>query len=473
MNRLLRNTGLYTLGNVLPQAVGFLLLPLYTHYLPPDEFGIVGSMQTLTVILALALTLAVDRAVYRLYWDHKSQQARKAYLGTILISLLSISTVMLGLLFVGRDLVALSFRSIPFFPYFAYAIVSSYFMTFGLVPQTRLQLEQRAGPFILLTLGQFLVSTACVLFFVVVKLEGAAGMLKGQLVGNAIMAPVYLASLRNAVSLKWEKRHLVESLRFSIPMIPALLSSWVLNLCDRIFIERYNTLSEVGIYSLSFRIATVVLIVTGALSKAYHPVFYEKANAADKTSAVKELTVFNNVFVLAVLGLCFLVSFFSKELVLLFLAPSFAEAYKIVPLIAVSYFFAAWLGLLNLSAYQDKKTVAVMTIQIVGAALNLVLNFILVPRLGPYGAAYARLIALAVIFAVLLRWTRKFFHIPYHWGRISLVALGLAAVFAVFHLLDLTVIESLVIKAVLVGVTSGWLFLRYRRYIMQAIPTRA
>ena len=446
MRRLLRNTGLYTLGNVLPQAIGFILLPVYTRFLTPEQFGIVGSMQTLSVILALTLTLAVDRAVYRLYWDHKTSEAKKTYLGTMLVSLIFVATCVLALLFIGRDVVALSFRSIGFFPYFAYAILAAYFMTFGLLPKTRLQLEQRAGAFVALTGLQFLLTTSAVLYFVVVQREGAAGMLKGQMLGNAAMAPVYLVSMRKAVRFRFRVNYLRDSLKFSLPMIPALLSSWVLNLCDRIFIERYFTLREVGLYSLSFRIATIVLVVTGALSKAYHPVFYQRANAQDQNSAQRQVARLNNLFVLGALVLVFLVSFFAREFVVLFLDPKFGSAHAIVPLIALSYFVATWLGLLNLSVYQTKKTMIVAAFQLSGAAITLALNFWLVPQFGPYGAACARLIALSAIFAALYPYSRKCYKVQYNWGTIALVGFGLAGIYAAFGIVKVDIVASLVLK---------------------------
>ena len=69
MTKLVKNSIVYTIGLILPQAVGFLLLPIITRYLTPEDYGIVSSVGVLGTILAIFLTLAVDTSIYRLYYD--------------------------------------------------------------------------------------------------------------------------------------------------------------------------------------------------------------------------------------------------------------------------------------------------------------------------------------------------------------------------------------------------------------------
>ena len=72
MAKIIKNTSIYAIGNILPKAAGFFLLPVYTRYLTPADYGIVSSMQVLSTILAVAFTLAIERSIYRLYWDYKT-----------------------------------------------------------------------------------------------------------------------------------------------------------------------------------------------------------------------------------------------------------------------------------------------------------------------------------------------------------------------------------------------------------------
>ncbi|MDZ7672400.1 MAG: oligosaccharide flippase family protein [Halanaerobiales bacterium] len=83
MNKIVKNTSLYTIGNILPKAISFLLLPLYTKFLTPEDYGILNSMILLRTFLIVFMTMAINKSVYRLYFDY--EEKRKASSGQYLI----------------------------------------------------------------------------------------------------------------------------------------------------------------------------------------------------------------------------------------------------------------------------------------------------------------------------------------------------------------------------------------------------
>ncbi|MCK5375201.1 MAG: oligosaccharide flippase family protein [Alphaproteobacteria bacterium] len=462
MSKLVKNTSLYTIGNILPSAAGFFLLPIYTRYLTPSDYGIVSSMQVLSTILAIIFTLAVERSVYRLYWDHKTEDEKRDYLGTIVIALAPIAAFILILLFLFQSLVGSIYASIPFYPFYVYAILTSFFSVFARVPKIYLQLEQKAGKFVILSILQFVVDTTLVLWFVVRMKAGAEGMLKGHMVGHALMLIIFLYMTCKVIHLTFKPWMLKGSLKFSLPMIPSLLCAWVLNLSDRIFIERYLSLSDVGIYSLGYKIAGLVLIITGAFGMAYNPVFYQLANSEDQVAAKRTLYSYNNIYVMVILLVCFLVSFFSKEVIVLLLDPRFAEAYKIVPIIALAYFISIGASLLNLSIYQEKKTVAIMFIQIFGASLNIALNFLLVPNFGAYGAAYATVLSFTAILICKYLYAKKCYFIDYDWNKIIMGLLLAVPLVSTVYFIDINIYLSLFVKLFIVACVSLFLYAPFR-----------
>ena len=179
----------YTIGNILPQAAGFILLPIYSRYLTPADYGVVSSMQVLISIFGILFTLAIDKSVYRLYFDYKLEKDKKDFLGTITISLIIISTIFLLLLFVFKDVIGLIFKSIEFSPFYIYAILTALANVFILIPKIYLQINEKADKYFYLSTLQFLLTTGFVLWFVLGEKSGASGMLKGQLFGNLILLP--------------------------------------------------------------------------------------------------------------------------------------------------------------------------------------------------------------------------------------------------------------------------------------------
>ena len=463
MSNLIKNVSFYSIGNILPQAVGFVLLPIYSRYLSPSDYGIVSSMQVVGGILAVFLTLAINNSVYRLYFDYKTEKRRKEYLGTVSISIAIISFVIVFLLFLFRNFVSQIFKGIEFFPYYMYAILTAYFTVFSLIPKIYLQVNKKAGKFVSISLSQFFISTSLILYFVIKEGAGAEGMLKGTMIASIIMLPVYFYITYKTISFTVNRKILKESLSFSLPMIPSLLSAWILNLSDRIFIERYFDLNDVGLYSMGYKIGSLVLVFASAFNLAYGPIFYKLASSENQDLAKKKLKQYNHLFVLVLILVVFLISFFSKEAILLLLDPKYFEAYKIIPIIAFSCLISQTTGLLNLSIYQNKKTLQMMYMILGGAGFNIFMNFVLVPKYGPYGAAAATVLSFCFLFLLQYNYSKKCYFIPFRWKELVGHVTVLVLVFLILdYVLILPVFMALLTK---IAICLGVLFFFYKKHM--------
>jgi len=458
MSLLIKNTTLYTIGNILPQVAGFILLPIYTRYLTPADYGIVSSMQVLSTILAIFFTLAIDRSIFRLYFDYETDRDKKDYLGTITISLVVIATIILSILFIFKGFVGLIYESIEFYPFYLYAILTAFLTVFSIVPKIYLQINEKADKFVLLSTVQYIFNTGFVLWFVIGDKSGAEGMLKGQLFGNIIILPIYFYLAYRVINFTFKLKLLKESLSFSLPMIPGLMAAWVLNLSDRVFIERYFDLHDVGIYSLGYKIASLVLILASALYLALNPVFYRLANSKDQKIAKSKLYQYNSMYIIVILLITFLIAIFSKEAIQLLLDKKYFESYKIVPIISFAYLISQTSGLFNLMIYQEKKVSKLMWISITGACLNIMLNFLFVPKLAAYGAAYSTVLSFMVVFILSFLYAKKCYYIPFNWRQIVPVISLLFVIAVLFLFMDLNVYLTLLIK-VIVCFVLGFLFL--------------
>ena len=428
MNKLVKNTSIYTIGRVLPQAASFLLLPVYTNYLSPSEYGIVNSMQVLNGILAVLFTLAIDRSIFRLYFDYETEETRRDFLGTITISLTVISSFVFLFVLLFSGYVEQIFKSIDFYPYYFYAILAAFFSIFSTIPNIYLQLKEKAGQFVILSLIQFALNTGFVLWFVVVEGLGAEGMLKGILYGTLVILPLFAYISFKIINFKFNVQIFKESLSFSLPIIPGIITAWILELSDRLFIERYFDLYDVGIYSLGYKIAGLILVFTTAFNVAYNPVFYKLANSKDQIFAKRQLYNYNNVYSITIIIAVFFLAFFSKEIIEIFANERYLDAYKIVPLICFAYLISQLTGLFNLMIYQEKKVIKLMYVSFIAAFLNIFLNFLLVPVFGVYGAAYATILSFIVVFILTWWLARKYYYIPFNWTQISLIFIPLLIV---------------------------------------------
>jgi len=357
MPSLLKNTVIYTIGRMFPQMANFILLPLYTRYLSTDGYGIVESMLVFGMILSIFLSMASERSMFRLYYDYGSIKGRMYFVGNVFLLILMSSTFFTVGLFLFDDYVTIIYESIEFNPYYVYTIVSSFCLSYSFIPMTLFQVEGKAINFIFLNIGIFLLNTAFIVFFVVIEEQGSEGYLKGKMIASIILLPVFLWIIFKRSIVKFKFEVLKNILSFSIPMIPVLIMAWVLNMSNRIFIEQYYSLEEVGVFSLAFKIASLGSIILAALFTSYNPVFYKIANEKGVRDAKPELKKVNNVIIIAVFAVLGVIAFLSEELIMVVFDSRYHLAGKLIPVLLLSVLFVQLTGLLNLMIYQQKKNI--------------------------------------------------------------------------------------------------------------------
>jgi len=445
MKSVLKSTGLYALGNVLPNLASFVLLPIYTSYLTTDDYGIVSSLQVFSNVLLIFLSLAIERSVPRLYFDYDTVESKKRFLSCVFTFLALSSTVIVACIFLFKNTVQLVYSSIDFDTYFVWAIAGAFFSVFSFVPKVFLRVEERVSQFVTISLSQFVLTTILVLWFVVFMDQGAIGMLKGQALAQFISSIFFIGFSIQKFGIGLHKSILRSTLAFSLPMIPSLLGAWILNLSDRIFLERYLSLSEVGKYSLGYKLASILVVVSSAFFSAYNPLFYKLAKK--NTEEVKrKLKDYNNNYTYILIFLTFSLAFYSRDVLKIFFREEYQEAHIIVSIIALAYLISQVGSLLNLSVYQERKSLQMMYIQLFGASLNILLNFILISAYGAVGAAWATVLSFTAIFLIKYFYAKKTYFIEFEWKKIVPLVLIHFLVFLLFYNIQLELITGILIK---------------------------
>ncbi|MGH7527767.1 MAG: lipopolysaccharide biosynthesis protein, partial [Gemmatimonadales bacterium] len=247
---LVGSSAVYGLGSILTRGIAFLLLPVYTRYLAPADYGLVMVTATIVAILGVVYPLGLHGALSRFYFATESPEERRARSGTIWIATLLGAAVMAPLAeVVGPRLMPALLPDVPFSPYARLAIWTAFFATFSLGPLIVLQLQERPGAYVATSLFTTLATTACVLTGVVVLRQGALGYLWGGVVGAALAAIWYSAIAFKNMRLTLRRGVLVSALAYGLPLVPHALAGWVLELSDRAILARFVPLAEVGVYS--------------------------------------------------------------------------------------------------------------------------------------------------------------------------------------------------------------------------------
>ncbi len=416
VTRLGRQTSLYVLGDVLIQALGVLLIPVYSHVLTTAEYGVLGIVNTMQKVLLPIFGLGVSGAIVRFYFDRQDEEERRRLIGSIWLGWLAILAVLVALTYgIGARFFDHLFANIPFHPYLQFAIAIAALNALALTPRSLLRARERAGLFSLFSIAGFLLNASFIIYFVVMRHEGVIGSLRGQLSGALIINLLYAVVMLSYIRWHWDWKALLRALHFGLPLVPHLLASWALNFADRLILEQNVAMAAVGLYTLAYQFGQMLGMVVTSINRAWSPFFYRKMSEGDEALVTRLITY----YAWGLLWLGTATAVLSKPAVALMTAEAYHPAYVLVPWIAAAYMMQGFYFLATNSILFTKKTHYLPRITLSSAALNIALNLLLVPRYGALASAVSTLAGYVALFALAFMTARRLQPLPYELGSIG------------------------------------------------------
>src|SRR2546430_2484949 len=279
--RLARGSLTYALSSFGIRALNFFLFPLYTRFLSPAEYGIISLVETIAAAVAAVLGLGLDAGVRRLYFQYINKPLElKRYVSSVL-RFAGISTLVAvsATLFLGPRVLtwAAPHFSIPFSPYMGMAITTAALLQIIQYRLSLYQVQERARSYGLLSIGVFLTTAVAVVVMVAFVHSGAFGMLLGKLLAAALAATGAIYLLRTWFGAPFEWKFVRETLSFSLPVVPHNLMALCLLAADRLILEHYRSLGEVGLYSLAYTLGMAMFLVSLSIGLAWQAIYFHTA----------------------------------------------------------------------------------------------------------------------------------------------------------------------------------------------------
>lgn len=406
------------------RALSFALLPLYTRLLSPADFGIIAVTSTVAAVLAIVFPLSMHGAMPRFYFSGQSQIERRQNGGTIWIAML-FSAASLALLLdrFGDIFFPLIFREVPFSPYIRLAIWSAFFNTLSLLPLNLLQIQERPGLYVFITVGGALLNIGLIIGLVVFERQGVLGYLLGLLLAGAFMGIPYLVlALHNVtVIIRWNTLKAI--LGYSLPLVPHGLAGWVLELSDRVILERYVSLGELGLYAIGYQFGTVMTLIASAINYAWVP-FLFKLDAQEGESAKPRLARLVTYYTLALLWTALGLVLLVNELLIVLTAPGYHSAYRIVPWVVGGLLMNGLYFIPVNFLFLKAKTGLVPLVTISSGIVNVGLNLWLVPAYGIMAAAWATFVAYSIMLIMVWIASQRVYPFPFEYKRLGHIALA-------------------------------------------------
>lgn len=405
---LFRNSLIYSLTTFIQKGLVFLLLPLYTRYLPPHEFGIVTVMLAISFICSAFFTFGLDSAILRFYYDTKQEPKDfKNMFGTLLIALFLISlTAFLLAVTVFSPFVQFFMEDIPFYPYAYIGFSIVVFQPLYNLCLAFLQAKHQASSYSFLSFMYFVINIGIMILFVVIFKMGAIGYLLSILVAQALSSFAGLWILRNEFQLTFRIQFLKAAMRYSFPLIPHSLASQVAGYADRIILNKFLNTGMAGIYHLGYVLSMPIEVLTFSINRAYTPLFFK--HVEEKKDDLSEVINVALVIILVYLFFSTALSLFSFEIVSLFFSDNFHSAYKVIPFISFSFANTGFYYLFSTVLFYDKKLTKFVPISTIVAGITIiVLDIILVPKIGFLGAGVALYTGQLMLAILAFNFSRK------------------------------------------------------------------
>jgi O-antigen/teichoic acid export membrane protein len=418
LRRLATTGAAYTAASILSKLIAVALLPLYTRYLTPADYGTAEVLFASVVAASIVIRLGVIEAILRFYYKAGEDPAKVVSTSFAALFWFSTLAALIALPFAKPISEALLNEPAPDLA--RIAIGGLWALTLNEYLLTLFRLEERARAYFLVTIGSVLAAIALTVVLVVGKEEGARGLLIGSYASGAVFVLGLIVVHWHRLSL-WVDRHLLRRmLRFGLPTMPAELSLYALNFVDRIIITRSVGLTAVGLYSLAFKFAQGVNVLVRGFQLAFPPLAYsirDDDEAGRTYAAVVTWFVTGLAFVVIAMWL------FSRWLVLAFAAPKFFDSYEAIGLISTAVTLYALYMVLVVILGRTGRTEFNFPATIAALVVNVALNLILVPSMGIVGAGIALLASYIVVVALMYGFTQRLFPVPYQWGRLARVVI--------------------------------------------------
>ena len=454
---LLRHTGVFGAGAILFRLASIALLPVYTRYLQPADYGIIALLDLTINLLAILAGAGIGAAATRAHFRDGENVSHDCVWWTAIFCEIGVaSVIVIPALAQRSQLAAVVFGSgvTDGGRYMGLALATLWVSSLTAVMDSYFRARKASSFIVALGLMRLFINVALNVTFVVGYGMGVAGVLWGNLISAAIVTAVEAGPFIAAhTRVRFDWGLAMGYWRFGWPLILYGLCSAAMHESDRYVLRLFVNLHDLGLYSLAYQIGQGVnTLVMTPFSGIWSVLIYEIARDPDAKATYAK--VFKH-YVFGLSLVLMIAALFARPILGLIAPPEYAPAAEIVPIICLAYFFFSVHDHFKVPALLASRTVALLPAVMSAAAANLALNFLLIPRMGVAGAAWASVLTFALFSSIALHRNRRIDRYPYPFVSCAVVAVGMCATYAAHRMLS-AVIDASMQLAVAIALSLAW-----------------
>ena len=469
IKRLGKETLIYGTSTVLARLLNFCLVPFYTYYLLPGDYGIIATTFAVIALLNVIFLFGMDQSYLRFASEHaqKTHVFQHCFYGVLING--CILSVLLWLF--ARPFAAL----IGIGDSYAYLVHLAVWVllldVLNMIPFTKLRLERRPWYFAGVRTASIVVNVLGNIFFIAVLKKGIASILWANIFASLtsllLLSPVVWKEL-SAHRPNFDKTLFTNMLRFAWPFVPSGLASLLISVIDKPILVHLVGLDQVGIYQANFKIGVFMMLLVSMFDQAWRPFFLAHANEPDaRQTFARVFTCFAALGTWFLLGLSFLMPPIIQSNLLgnfHLISPNYWSGLNVIPCVLTGYFFYGLYVNFMVGPVMTKKTSILLWITLLGAATSITTNLVLVPHIGILGAGWAVALSYGTMALALFVFTQKNYTIPYEYKKLAAIAVACIASSLIIYAAGKDDIQSLLLlKITLLSIYPLWIWLAVRK----------
>ena len=416
--KLIGNTVIFAIGSFSSKLLVFLLIPLYTRVLTTSDYGVMDIIVNTSNLLIPIVMVSINEGIIRFGLDRSVRKSDVLSTG--------LGVCLAGFLVFGLFIPLM--KRVEFIS--SYTMLIYAYVLAGCLKSVVSQFVRAIGYVKLYAFDGILSTFTTVVFnilLLVVFKWGINGYVLSTVLSNvlSVLFLFWIANLKKFVKPRQVSPAIAKAmLVYSLPLIPTTIFWWITNVSGRYMVTYFLGESANGLFSVAYKIPTVITMISGIFSQAWQISAVTEADDPGQSRFYSDIfSSYQTVVFMCASGVLLLI----KPITAILVSEALYPSWKYVPFLVLSVIFSCFVTFLGTFYMVAKKNAMALVTTCVGAGLNLVLNYFLIPKYGVNGAAFATFACYFTVFVLRAVDTRRIVRLDLGLGRMALNTLGVAA----------------------------------------------
>jgi len=450
----LSHTGIYTIGTILRNAVSIVMLPIYTRYLTPEDYGVLELLSMVTDFVGIILCNRIGDAIFRYYSEAENIKDKNTVISTSYFLALSLNTLGFIIIFLLSDQIAShiigDIETSRLLVLFAITFILEAVI---IIPLIYIRAEQKPWLFLAASILKLTLQVCLNVYFVIILDMHIEGVIYSAIISSTIMGIILSCYLFYRIEMNISFTIVRNIIIFSLPLIVSTLGAFYLTFGDRYFLRIYNDLTEVGIYTLGYKFGFLLtMIAWEPFSRVWDIEKYNIHKLSNAKEEYKKTFLFYNLYLIVI---ALAIALFVEDLLRVMSDYRFWPAHEIVPIILVAYIVWIWSKFCDLGILLSKNTKQFAYAELLAVVAITVGYTLLIPLYGRMGAAYATLFGFIARFLWIYISAKKLYDMQLPWLKISYIVITALFIYSLSILSPENIMPSVLYRGTLLILFLG------------------